>query len=186
MKMLRWYQIKAPSEKALGGVFKSLRGKRVMVRKRDGNLIVCASIRNQVLVSRVCQDSGVELQILRKAPEGLHVPRQEVYKAACGEEFYDPVLYGSHRRRCPKCKELSGGKVVAKLEPGQEFNLDGVIASLEPIREQLVERFETLDNLINNLKAYRDAKDKISELTTEVDKRIAAVKLLIAERKLPK
>lgn len=186
MTMLKWYQITARSEKALGSVFKFLREKRVMVRKRDGNLIVCASLRNQVLVSRVCQDSGAALEILRKAPEGIRTPRQEVYKAPCGEEFYDPMLYAIHFRKCPKCKELSGGKVVAKLEPGQDFNLDGVIASLEPIREQLVERFETLDNLINNLKAYRDAKDKISELTTEVDKRIAAVKLLIAERKLPK
>lgn len=186
MTMLKWYQITAHSEKKLDGVFKSLREKRVMVRRRDGNLFVCASPNHQVLLSSLCKNSGAALEILRKAPEGLNAPKQEVYKAPCGEEFYDPMLYGPHHRRCPKCKELSGGKVVAKLEPGQDFNLDGVIASLEPIREQLVERFETLDNLINNLKAYRDAKDKISELTTEADKRIAAVKLLIAERKLPK
>lgn len=186
MTMLKWYKITAHSEKELGGVFKSLREKRVMVRRRDENLIVCASLRNQVLLSSLCKDFGAALEILRKAPGGLHAPKQEVYKAPCGEEFYDPMLYAPHIRKCLKCKELSGGKVVAKLEPGQDFNLDGVIASLEPVRERLVERFETLDNLINNLKAYRDARDKISELTTEVDKRIAAVKLLIAERRLPK
>lgn len=74
--------------------------------------------------------------------------------------------------------------MVAKLEPGAEYNLDGIISSVEVVRDQLWEKVEYLDSLLLNLKQYRDDREKIAELSVEADKRVAAVKLLISEGKL--
>lgn len=184
--MLKWYSITASSPDGLRSVLKSLRTQHLMVRKQNGHLVACVSNDHQVWLSRVCQDFHADLKVLEGPPVGVRAPRKEVYVALCGEKLYDPILYSHHCRGCLKCKEIGGARVVAKLEPGVEHNLDGVIASLEVVRDQLMEKCETVDNLITNLKAYRDAKDKLSELYTEVDKRVDAVKLLITEGRLPK
>lgn len=183
--MLKWYSITSPSPDGLRSVLKSLRSQHLMVRKQDEHLVACVSTDHQAWLSNVCQDFHAKFQLLEEAPAGVRVPSREVYKTPCGMELYDPVLYSRHFKSCPKCKP-DEAKVVAKLEPGQPHNLNGVIASLEVARDQLMEKCETVDNIITNLKAYRDAKEKLSELHVEVDKRVDAVKLLVIEGRLPK
>ena len=189
--MLKWYKITGASEEGLRNVLKSLRSQRLMVRKQNDHLIACSSTNHQSWLSHVCQDFGASLAILEAAPKGIRVPRQEVYEAACGEEFYDPILYSHHCRKCPKCKvtrppKPAKGKVktAAKLEPGQEFNLNGVVASLEIVRERMWEKLELIDKLLDNLKTYRDTKDKLTELTGEADQRIEAVRFLLQTEKM--
>lgn len=184
--MLKWYSITSTSSEGLRSVLKSLRSQHLMVRKRNDHLVACVSNNHSHWLSKVCQDFHANLKVLEEAPEGIRAPKQEVYLAPCGEELYDPILYSHHMRSCPQCKVAKTAKVVAKLEPGEEFNLNGVIASLEVVRDQLMEKCEMVDSLITNLRAYYDAKDKLSELHSEVDKRIAAVRLLITEGRLPK
>lgn len=184
--MLKWYTITSPSPDGVRSVLKSLRTQHLMVRKQDGNLLACVSNDHQLWLSRVCQDFHANMVVLEKAPEGVRVPKREVYTTPCNQEVYDPLLYSNHLRNCPKCKASRGAEVVAKLEPGVEHDLDGVIVSLEVVKDQLLQEFETVDSLVTNLKAYRDAKGRVSELHAEVDGRIAAVKLLIGEGRLPK
>lgn len=184
--MLKWYTVTSSSPEGLRSVLKSLRTQHLMVRKRNGKLLACVSDNHQLWLSRVCQDFHANLVVLDKAPEDVRVPKKEVYIAPCGQEIYDPLLYSNHIKNCPKCKASRGAKVVAKLEPGVEHDLNGVIVSLEVVRDQLMEKFEIVDDLITNLKAYREARGKVTELHAEVDNRIAAVKLLIAEGRLPK
>ncbi len=219
--MLKWYQLTPHSDEALRNVFHTLRKRRLMARKQDSNIIVCASDHHQLWLSNLCRDFNSSMIILDQAPEGIRVPKKESYVAPCGEEFFDPHLMGNHVRWCPKCKELAPPKaeapevaesgaveaapsvkapprykvprtyrkprapVVAKLEPGVDFNLDGIISSVEVVKDQLWEKVEYLDTLLVNLKYYRDDKEKITELSVEADKRVAAVKLLISEGKLP-
>lgn len=184
--MLRWYIITSPSKEGLRSVLKSLRTQHLMVRRRNGDLVACVSNNHQIWLSRVCQDFHANLQVLEEPPVGIRAPKKEVYTAPCGAELYDPILYSHHCRSCLECKKIAGAKVVAKVEPGVEHNLDGVIASLEVVREQLMEKCEAVDELVVNLKAYRDAKGQLSGLYTEVDMRVNAVKLLISEGKLSK
>ena len=124
--------------------------------------------------------------VLKKPPEGMHTPRREEYVAPCGEKFYDPQIYARHYGRCPECREITGAKVVAKLEPGMDLNLEGVISSLEAVRDRLWEKIEAVDNLLQNLKGFRDAKEKLTELSVEADRRIDAVRLLLRDKKLEK
>lgn len=180
--MLRWYNITAPNSVALRNVMKSLREQHLMVRKRDDKLIVCASTDHQVWLSRVCKDFNASLAILDKSPKGVRIPSEKGYTAPCGMRFFDPQMVAVHIRYCSVCKTAKREKpreVIAKLEPGIEFNLDGAISSLEVMRDKWWERVETLDNLLTNLKAYRDATEKLSELQVETDKRINTVRLLL-------
>jgi len=179
---MRWYEITAPSPEALGNVQKSLREQRLMVRSKDGSLFACISTNHQELLDQVCQDFEATLKMLKIAPKGLNAPRREEYVAPCGEKFYDPRLYSVHCGHCPKCREIKGAKVVAKLEPGKDLN--GVISSLEAVRDQLKEKVEAVDNLLQNLKGFRDAKEKLTELSVEADRRIDAVRLLLRDNKL--
>lgn len=193
--MLKWYEVTASTDDALRNVLKSLRKQRLMARKQDGQLYACISNHHQVWLSRVCQDFSAQLKVLEQAPVGIREPLKEEYEAPCGEKFYDPVLYSHHFRTCEKCRaterpakvprrKAKGVEAIAKLEPGMPLTLDGVISSIEVVRDQLWERVESLDSLLGNLKGYRDAKAKLSELSTEADKRIEAVRLLLRDGKL--
>jgi len=152
-----------------------------MVRRHDGGLVVCSGTNHQTWLTRVCSDFGATLKTLEEAPKGIRAPTKEVYLTPCGEEFFDPILYSHHFRKCPKCKGARKVGVTAKLEPGVEHDLDGVILSLEVVHDQLNERLKSLDELITNLKSYRDAKGMMDELDTEVIMRVNAVKLLVSE-----
>lgn len=190
--MLKWYLITASSSDATNNVLKSLRRQHLMVRKRNGNLYACVSNNHQQWLSNVCQDFSAQLKTLEKAPEGIRSPTKEEYLTSCGQRFYDPLQYSNHIRGCNTCKEkvkerrqgVLPAKVIAKLEPGVDFDLNGVISSLEVVRDQLWEKVEQLDNLLINLKVYRDSKEEVIKLNTEVKKRIDAVRLLLGEGKL--
>lgn len=182
--MLKWYLITAQSDDASRNVMKSLRNEHLMVRRRNSKLYACISNHHQNWLSRICQDFGAQLRVLEEAPTGLKGPTKEEYLTPCGIKYYDPVQYSQHFRTCDKCSKVSEARVVAKLEPGVEHNLNGVIASIEVVRDQMWEKVETMDELLNNLKIYRDSKEKLVELNEEVTKRIEAVRMLLKDGKL--
>lgn len=175
---MNWYEVHAP-EGALPKIFKSLRKQKLLVRRRDnGPVFTCISSHHIGWLDRVCGDFNGTTTPLKYPPAGLRVPRKEEYKAPCGEMLYDPILFTHHMKNCPECKK-EPSKVVAKVAPGAPLNLDGVIASLEEVHGQLFEQLEEIDGLLTNLKAYRDAKVKITDLESEVKLRIQAVKLVV-------
>lgn len=185
--MLRWYHIDSKSKEALRNIIKSLKEQKLLVRPQDGHAFACISDAHMNWFTNVCKDFGATPSLLDRAPTGLSTPKKEEYTAPCGEVLYDHKLASQHRRLCPKCRSMRGlppkPGLVAKLEPGQDLNLNGVIASLEVVRDQLWEKLENLDTLLGNLKAYRDGKEKLSELTAEVGQRVEAVKLLLKDGK---
>lgn len=188
-KLLRWFKVEGKSPTALDNVMKSLRNQKLMVRRYNGQLFACVNTAHQTWLTKVCSDFNAVARAMEGSPEGAHSPKREIYTAPCGEEFYDPILYSHHYRKCQTCKKakvpkLPSPEVVARIEPGQEFNLDGVIASIEATRDRLYEQVETVDNLLKNLAGYRNAKNQLASLETEVKGRVDAVKLLIRDNKL--
>ena len=201
---MRWFEIKSQSEDARNKVFKSMREQKLLVRRENGRLVACIGSQHQGWLSKVCGDFGSTLMVLDDTPKGMSNPGKDDYTAPCGEVFYDPRLYSPHVKYCTKCRKLktqtpdeaqANGTipaptlpasktrlpVIAKLEPGQDLNIEGVILSLEVTKERLQEQLSRLDSLIENLKGFKDSKDMLSELDTEVKQRVAAVKLLMSD-----
>ena len=186
--MLKWYQITGPSSVALDNITRDIRNGKMLVRRRNGNLFACVSTHHQGWLSKICTDFNGTLKALNAAPVGVRQPSKEEYLAPCGEKYYDPILYSHHIRDCVKCKGLKGAEAAkaaptpkARIEPGMDFNLSGVIASVELTRDRLYEQVEIIDDLLKNLVGFRDAKESISKLETEAKERREAVRLFFSE-----
>jgi len=186
--MLKWYKITGPSQVALDNITRDVRNGKMLIRRRNGDLFACVSTHHQGWLSKICADFNGTLMTLDAAPVGISRPSKEEYTAPCGETLFDPILYSHHIRVCAKCKELKGAQVgkatptpKTKIEPGLDFDLNGVIASVELTRDRLYEQVEIVDDLLKNLKGFRDAKETISKLSTEVKERREAVRLLLAD-----
>ncbi|GAI15658.1 unnamed protein product, partial [marine sediment metagenome] len=82
-------------------------------------------------------------------------------------------------RKEPTKQRPSKTVTVGKIEPGQSFDLNGVIASLEITHDRVFNQLETLENLITDLKGYRSAKDKLGELEQEAKDRMSAARNLL-------
>ena len=193
--MLKWYKITGPSPTALDNIAKDIRNGRMLVRRHNGDLFACVSTHHQGWLSKICTDFSGALKVLDTGPANFRHPTKDEYMVPCGEKFYDPILCSQHIRRCKKCIELkkappaeaahaTTAKIKTKIEPGMDFNLDGIIASVELTRDRLYEQIETVDNLLKNLKGFRDAKEAISTLETEVKERREALRLFAAAGKL--
>lgn len=187
--MIKAYKITPPSTKAMKDVLKALKKQRLMTRPRGGLVFTCASTEHQYFISRVCHEFNSKLDILDKIPEGIRAPSKEEYVTPCGEKFFDSTLLGQHVRSCGKCMEINKQTVlpevkkkelvVAKLEPGQELDLDGVILSIEVVIKKVSERLDTLKIVDDVLKKYRASRNELAEVYMEADLRLKAAKLLI-------
>ena len=82
-------------------------------------------------------------------------------------------------KRTPKSVKASKAVTVGEIEPGQNFDLNGVIASLEITHDRVFNQLEVLENLITDLKGYRDARDKLGELEQEAKDRMSAARNLL-------
>jgi len=185
--MMRWFKVGGTSPAALDNVMKSLKKQKLMVRRVNGQLLACISTTHQHWLTKICSDFNAVARAMEEAPVGLRSPKQEVYTTPCGEEFYDPIMLSHHFRKCQKCRKLkkaSAATTVAKIEPGQEFNLGGVIASVEVTRDRLYAQVEIIDSLLKELTGYRDTKNQLDKLEGEVKDRVNAVKLLVRDNKL--
>jgi len=181
--MMRWFKVEGTSPAALDNVMKSLRKQKLMVRRTNGQLLACISTTHQHWLTKICGDFNAVARAMEEAPVGVRSPKQEVYTAPCGEEFYDPIMYSHHFRKCQKCRKAEA-PTVARIEPGQELNLDGIIASVEITRDRLYAQVEIIDSLMKDLTGYRDTKNQLDKLEGEVKDRINAVKLLVKDNKL--
>lgn len=196
--MMKWYRITATSPESLDNVRKSLKKQRLMVRDHTHNgdtvLIACVNPEHQVWLSRVCGDFTANLVKLEGPPTGIREVKKTEYTCVCGEKFYDPLLYSNHTRYCEEAKAKRGApekkpprekvSTVAKLEPGEDFNLEGVISSLEAVRNRLQSNLELVELILGNLQQYKDARVMMMELDAEVKGRVDAVKLLIRDERI--
>ncbi len=160
---------------------------RVSVLIRDTNARLYVGVPSQELgwLDKVCKDTGVKKTEIQEFPK--------YSKAKCG---VCTTNVKQHEGHCNACRAIAGkepmavsaGKrkahnssavTIAKIEPGQNFDLNGVVASAEITRDRLLEAYEKLDNLIKNLNEYKDIRDRIPDLEKEAVERMNAVKKLI-------
>ena len=191
--MMRWYELKSESSESSRKIASFLKKRRLLVRWVDSILYACIGNQHQNWLSNVVRDYNTTLVALDKMPEGQKMPKHEEYKAPCGEVFYDPLMTSNHQRFCDKCRTLRGApvektakprkrpSVIALIEPGQEFNLNGVIASIEITKERLFSQLELIETLLTNLKQYQGMKDQIVSLGSEVKGRVDAVRTLLRD-----
>ncbi len=156
---------------------KSLRDLReAQTKVQDGRTTLYVQIPPNELgwLEKVAKDIGLKL---------LEIPQLPVYKTApCGVNTTNVSM---HKARCRKCRALIGKPIAAstmtlgKIEPGQELNLDSVIASLGATKDKLYAELEKVEGLLTNLTGYRDAKTKLNDLEKEVEEKMAAARMIL-------
>ena len=122
------------------------------------------------------------------------MPKYET--ALCGLLTTDKWHHEGRCKACGKIREARGPvkkprkaptalkcKTVGKVEPGQSFDLNGVIASVEVTHDRIFAELEGLENLLTNLKGYRDAMGKLSDLEQEAKDRMNAARNLLQDGK---
>jgi len=168
------------TEYSIRKVMKDLNGRAaVVIRGGKGLLYVGVPSIELGWLDKLVKDIGVKKHEIQSLPEHKIAP--------CGAHV---IHLKQHTGRCKACARLrpAGGpskatkaETVAVIEPGQDFNLDGVIASLEITRERIYEQLEKLEALIGNLKGFREARDKLTGLEKEAKDRMQAAKMLLNE-----
>lgn len=152
----------------------------VVIRGGKGVLYVGVPPQELGWLDKVARDRGCKKQEVRS------LPGHE--KALCGVFTTNRRFHEPHCKTCMKLRPQKPGPsapvIVAKIEPGQDFNLSGVIASLEITRDRLFEQLDQMERLITNLKGYRDAESKLVSLEQESRDRIQAARELLNEGKL--
>jgi len=180
------------TETRIRKILKDLNG-RVTVIIRGGGTVLYVGVPGNELgwLDKVAKDIGCKK---------LEIPSLPEYeKALCG---ILTVSKRYHEGRCKACAivraqtaptgkkapvkrpRASAPVTVGKIEPGQNFDLNGVIASIEITHDRLFGQLESLENLLTNLKGYRDAKSKLGELEQEARDRMSAARNLLGNGKL--
>ncbi len=173
------------SEPRIRRILKDLNG-RATVIIRGGSKVLFVGVPSNELgwLDKVARDIGCTKHELPS------LPKHE--KALCG---ILSVSKRYHEGRCKACaivraqmspvrkeptkQRPSKATTVGKIEPGQNFDLNGVVASLEITHDRVFNQLDTLGNLITDLKKYREATDKLGELEQEAKDRMSAARNLL-------
>ena len=134
-------------------------------------------------IDKVAKDVGCKKAEIMSIPEHT--------KALCGVFTTNASAHEAHCKACARGR-MPAGKLttipkpvpskpatIAHIEPGQNFDLNGVIASIEITHDRLFAELENIENLLTNLKAYRDAEEKLTCLGKEASERMQAVRKLL-------
>ena len=177
------------TEARIRKVFKDLNGRATTVI-RGGTGVLYISLPSSELgwMDKVVKDIGCKKSELSSFP--MHE------KALCGTLTVDRLHHEGRCKACarvrdqsprvrkiPRTPQASPVVPVGKIEPGQEFNLNGVIASLELTHDRMFGQLESLENLMTNLKGYREAAGKLVEYEQEVKDRMSAARNLLSSGK---
>jgi len=173
------------TEPRIRKILKDLNGRATVIIRGSGKALYVGVPHSELgWLDKIAKDIGCTKHELPS------LPKHE--KALCG---ILTVSRRYHEGRCKACaivrtqmpvvpaapKRARASKAVAvgKIEPGQNFDLNGVIASLELTHDRIFNQLETLENLITDLKGYRDASDKLGELEQEAKDRMSAARNLL-------
>lgn len=173
------------TEARIRKILKDLNARATVIIRGSGKALYVAVPTSELgWLDKIAKDIGCTKHELPSLPKHA--------KALCG---ILTVSKRHHEGRCKACaivrsemppvrKQLTKPRTmkvvtVGKIEPGQNFDLNGVIASIEITHDRLFERLETLENLLTNLKGYREAEGKLGELEQEARDRMSAARNLL-------
>lgn len=148
-------------------------------------------------LGKIVKDFGLHPSSLQVLPEHT--------TALCGLKVFKGSLK-SHSSHCKNCLKLKKTEAVAgppasepapkpqethktpeqsvtvgKIEPGEDFDLPGVIKSLELTRDRIYVELERLEELIRDLTVYRSSREQLAELKKEMNERFRAARKLLSE-----
>ncbi len=189
-----WYQIEA-SEDGKRNIRGKLNEGKFLVRHSNGHLYACVGIAHQETLKDIARSFGGHLLRLEGPPADIKdriTPRKDEYAAPCGVAFYDPRMLTTHISVCGVCAQIRGiapkrrgpapkARVVGRLVPGQPLTLDGVLASIEAVHDQMFGEVERLSNLLCELRSFRDKRDEYKAKLVEAKQIRAAAKLVWEE-----
>lgn len=185
------------TEARIRKILKDLNGRATAIvrgsSERKGTAILYVAVPANELgwLDKVAKDIGCTKHEIPSLPEHE--------KALCGVLTVNRRHHEGRCRACAKVRaqtapagkrvptktpKASASKTIGKIEPGQNFDLDGVIASIEVTYDRLFSQLEFLENLLNNLKGYRDAKGKLDGLEQEAKDRMNAARNLLNNSKI--
>jgi len=179
------------TEARIHKILKDLNGRATVVIHGSGKVLYVGVPSSELgWLDKVVKDIGCTKQEIPLLPEyekalcGILTVSRRYHEGRCKACARVRAQMGPAGKAAPIKKLLSSAPItVGKIEPGQNFDLNGVIASIEITHDKLFGELESLENLLANLKGYRDAKSKLGELEQEARDRMSAARNLLSEGK---
>lgn len=175
------------SETRIRKILKDLNGRATVIIRGSGKVLYVGVPTSELgWLDKVARDIGCTKQVLpslpahKKALCGILTVSKRYHEGRCKACAIARAQMGqAGKEASTKTPKASASTTVGKIEPGQKFDLNGVIASLELTHDRVFNQLEVLENLITDLKGYRDARDKLGELEQEAKDRMGAARNLL-------
>ena len=171
-------------------ILKYLNGRATVIIRGSGKALYVGIPSNELgWLDKIAKDIGCtkhelpSLPYYEKALCGILTVSKRYHEGMCKACAIVRAKTGPVEKRVPRSVKASKPVTVGKIEPGQNFDLNGVIASIEITHDRLFGELETLENLLVNLKGYRDAASKLGELEQEAKDRMSAARNLLNSSK---
>ncbi len=167
-------------------ILKDLNGRATVIIRESGKTLYVGVPPSELgWLDKIAKDIGCTKQELTSLPEhekalcGILTVSKRYHEGRCKACAIMRAQMPPAEKKVPKIAKASAAETVGKIEPGQSFDLNGVIASLEITHDRIFNQLETLENLITDLKKYREATDKLGELEQEAKDRMKAARNLL-------
>jgi hypothetical protein len=172
---------------------KDLDGRATTVVRDTSNIIYVAVPPSELgWLDKVVKDMGCKRLDVDELPEheialcGTKTTHKKQHEGGCkscrvlhAQQESQRPKKEKRERKPRKPRSSKSTRILAKIEPGQNFDLDGVITSVEMTRDRLLEAYNGLDDLAKNLRAYKDITERIPSLEQEAKDRMAAARKLL-------
>ncbi len=178
------------TEPRIRKILRDLNGRATVIIRGSGKTLYVGVPSSELgWLDKVARDIGCTKHELPSLPEykkalcGILTVSKRYHEGRCKACAIVRAQMPPAEKRAPKAAKASKPVTVGKIEPGQNFDLNGVIASLEITHDRVFNQLEVLENLITDMKGYRDASDKLGELEQEAKDRMRAARNLLNDGK---
>ncbi len=171
-------------------MLKNLNGRATVIIHGSGKALFVGVPTSELhWLDKIAKDIGCTKQELPSLPAhnkalcGILTVSKRYHEGNCKACAIVRAQMSPADKKTPKAAKTSKSVTVGAIEPGQNFDLNGVIASLELTHDRIFNQLEILENLITDMKGYRDASDKLVELEQEAKDRMSAARNLLNDGK---
>ncbi len=178
------------SEPRIRKILKDLNGRATVIIRGSGKALYVGIPSSELgWLDKIAKDIGCTKHGLPSLPEhekalcGILTVSKRSHEGRCKVCARVRAQMPPAEKKAPKAAKASKPVTVGKIEPGQNFDLNGVIASLEITHDRVFNQLEILENLITDMKGYRSASDKLGELEQEAKDRMSAARNLLNDGK---
>jgi len=174
------------TEPRIRKILKDLNGRATVIIRGSGKALYVGIPSSELgWLDKIAKDIGCTKHELPSLPEhektlcGILTVSRRYHEGRCKACAIVRAQMPPAEKKALKKLRPSAARTVGIIEPGQNFDLNGVIASLEITHDRVFNQLEILENLITDLKGYRGARDKLGELEQEAKDRMSAARNLL-------